>query len=97
MFNTFCTLPFTLLRNQSECLNLLRETNNASKLTLIDAVYDDVADSVIPGGGGGKAKHFTDLNGFRRDSKMLSSANLQLARFRVRGHGLAVNFEILYL
>ena len=46
VFNAFRTLPFTTTTNLSECLHSSWETTNASKLTLIDAVYDDVADSV---------------------------------------------------
>ena len=46
VFNPFRTLPFTPTTNLSECLHLSWETTNASKLTLMDAVYDNVADSV---------------------------------------------------
>ena len=46
VFNAFRTLSFTPTTNLSECLHSSWETTNASKLTLIDTVYDDVADSV---------------------------------------------------
>lgn len=46
VFNAFRTLPFTPTTNLSECLHSSWETTSSSKLTLIDALYDDVADSV---------------------------------------------------
>ena len=40
--NAFHTLPYTPMTNLSECLHSSWEATNASTLTLIDAVYDDV-------------------------------------------------------
>lgn len=46
VFDAFRTLPFIPTTNQSECLHSSWETTQSSKMSLIDVIYDDVADSV---------------------------------------------------
>ena len=46
VFDAFRTLPFIPTTNLSECLHSSWETTNSSKMSLIDATYDDVADCV---------------------------------------------------
>ena len=46
VFDAFRTLPFMPTTNLSECLHSSWETTHSSKLSLIDAIYDDVADCV---------------------------------------------------